>query len=59
MGTYVELPEKLQKKSLMNIKKKDDYCFIRSYIRHINPQEKIQIGLKLEIKNYLLKYMKN
>ena len=43
----------------MNIRNKDEYYFIWSYIRHINPQEKIQIGLKLEIKNYLLKYMKN
>ena len=25
MGTYVELPEKLQKKSLINIKNKDDF----------------------------------
>ena len=59
MGTYKELPEKLQKRSLINIKNKDDCCFICSYIRYINPQQKIQIGLKLKIKNYLLKYMKN
>ena len=59
VGTYVELPEKLEKKSIINIKNKDNYCFIWSYIRHINPQKKIQIGLKLKIKNYLLKYMKN
>ena len=39
VGTYVELPEKLQKRSLINIKNKDEYCFIWSYIRHINPQE--------------------
>ena len=44
----------------MNIRNKDEYCFIWSYIRQINPQEKkIQIGLKLKIKNCLLKYMKN
>ena len=40
MGTYVELPEKLNKKSLINIKNKDEYCFIWNYIRHINPQQK-------------------
>ena len=40
VGTYIELAEKLQKKSLIDIKNKDEYCFIRSYIRHINPQEK-------------------
>ena len=28
VGTYFELPEKLQKRSLTNIKNKDDYCFI-------------------------------
>ena len=40
VGTYIQLPEKLQKRSLINIKNKDEYCFILSYIRHINPQEK-------------------
>ena len=45
IGTYVELPEKLQKRSLNNIENKDGYCFIWSYIRHINPQRKIQIEL--------------
>ena len=59
MGTYIELPEKLQKRSLMNIKNKDDYCFIWSYIRHINPQEKNPNRIKIGDKNYLLKYMKN
>ena len=44
--TYIELPEKLQKRSLINIKNKDEYCFIWSYIRHINPQQKILLGLK-------------
>ena len=39
-----------KKKSLINIRKKDEYCFIRLYVRHINPQEKnpnrIKIGNK-------------
>ena len=35
VGTYVELPEKLQKRSIINIKNKDEYCFIWSYIRSI------------------------
>ena len=26
VGTYIELPEKLQKRSLINIKNKDKYC---------------------------------
>ena len=48
MGTYIELPKKLQKKSLINIKNKDEYCFIWSYIRHINPQEKNPNRIKIE-----------
>ena len=50
VGTYIELPEKLQKRSLINIKNKDGYCFIWSYIRHINPQEKNPNRIKLEDK---------
>ena len=50
VGTYIELPEKLQKNPIINIRNKDDYYFIWSYIRHINPQEKnpnmIKIGDK-------------
>ena len=50
VGTYIELPEKLNKKSLINIKNKDDYCFIWSYIRHINPQERNPNRIKIEDK---------
>ena len=50
MGTYIELPEKLQKRSLMNFKNKDEYCFIWSYIRHINPQEKNPNRIKIKDK---------
>ena len=50
VGTYKELPEKLQKKSLINIKNKDEYCFIWSYIRHINPQERNPNRIKLDDK---------
>ena len=59
VGTYIELLEKLQKRSLINIKNKDEYCFIWSYIRYINPQEKNPNRIKLTDKNYLLEYMKN
>ena len=59
VGAYIELPEKLQKRFLINIKNKDEYCFIWSYIRHINPQERNPNRIKLDDKNYLLKYMKN
>ena len=50
MGTYVELPEKLQKRSLINIKNKDNYCFIWSYIGHINPQERNPNRIKIKDK---------
>ena len=40
VGSYVELPKKLQRQGLINIKNTDDYCFIWSYIRYINPQQK-------------------
>ena len=50
VGTYIELPEKLNKKSLINIKNKDNYCFIWSYIRHINQQERNPNSIKIEDK---------
>ena len=40
MGSYIELPKKLQRQGLINIKNEDNYCFIWSYIRHINPLNK-------------------
>ena len=50
VGTYIELPEKLQKRSLINIKNKDNYCFIWSYIRHINSQAKNPNRIKIKDK---------
>ena len=40
MGSYIELPKKLQRQGLINIKNTDNYCFIWSYIRYINPVNK-------------------
>ena len=40
VGSYIELPKKLQRQGLIDIKNNDDYCFIWSYIRYINPQNK-------------------
>ena len=40
MGSYIELPKWLQRQGLINIKNTDNYCFIWSYIRHINPLNK-------------------
>ena len=47
VGSYIELPRKLQRQGLINIKNNDDYCFIWSYIRHINPQEKNPNRIKM------------
>ena len=40
MGSYIELPKSLQRQGLINIKNAEDFCFIWSYIRHINPLNK-------------------
>ena len=40
MGSYIELPKSLQRQGLINIKNTDNYCFIWSYIRFINPLNK-------------------
>ena len=40
MGSYIELPKKLQRQGLINIKNKDNYCFIWAYIRYLNPLDK-------------------
>ena len=40
VGSYIELPKKLQRQGLINIKNADNYCFIWSYIRYLNPQNK-------------------
>ena len=50
VGTFIELPKILQRKSLLNIKNKDNYCFIWSYIRYINPQDKNPNKIKLKDK---------
>ena len=44
---------------LININNKDNYCFIWSYIRYLNPQLKDPNRIKLTDKNYLIKYKKN
>ena len=40
IGSYLELPKSLQRQGLINIKNEDNYCFIWSYIRYINPLNK-------------------
>ena len=47
IGSYIELPKKLQRHGLINIKNNDEYCFIWSYIRYLNPQEKNPNRIKL------------
>ena len=39
-GSYIELPNSLQRQGLINIKNEDNYCFIWSYVRYINPLNK-------------------
>ena len=63
IGTYIELPKKLQRQGLINIKNNDNYCFIWSYIRYLNPQEKNPNRIKLtdeklfnEIKQKLMNF---
>ena len=40
MGSYIELPKKLQRQGLINIKNEDQFCFIWCYIRYLNPVNK-------------------
>ena len=40
MSSYIESPKSLQRQELINVKNEDNYCFIWSYIRHINPLNK-------------------
>ena len=40
MGSYIELPKSLQRQGLINIKNEDNYCFIWSYVRYLNPVNK-------------------
>ena len=63
VGSYIELPKKLQRRGLINIKNDDNYCFIWSYIRYINPQDKNPNRIKLtdkklfdEIKQKLINF---
>ena len=59
VGSYILLPKSLQRKGLINIKNKNNYCFIWLYIRYLNPQLKDPNRIKLTDKNYLMKYIKN
>ena len=50
VGSYIELPKQLQRYGLIDIKNNDNYCFIWSYIRYINPQDKNPNRIKLSDK---------
>ena len=47
VGSYILLPKSLQRHGLINIKNKDNCCFIWSYIRYLNPQLKDPNIIKL------------
>ena len=53
IGSYIELAKKLQRQGLINIKNADNYCFIWSYIRYINPQQKNPNRIKITDKQLL------
>ena len=55
VGSYIELPKKLQQQGLINIKNADNYSFIWSYIRYLNPQNKNPNKITSKDKNYLMK----
>ena len=59
VGSYIELPKSIRRQGHINVKNKDNYCFIWSYIRYLNPQLKDPNRIKLTDKNYLMKYIKN
>ena len=47
IGSYIKLPKSLQRQGLINVKNNDNYCFIWSYIRYLNPQLKDPNRIKL------------
>ena len=47
VGSYIKLPKSLQRQGLINVKNNDNYCFIWSYIRYLNPQLKDPNRIKL------------
>ena len=56
VGSYIGLPKKLQRQVLLNIKNRDDFCFIWCYIRYINPQNKNPNRITSKYKkSYLMK----
>ena len=57
-SSYISLPVELRspKKGIINIKNKDQKCFLRCHIKHINPSKNIQKELEKLIKNLLSIY---
>ena len=51
VGSYIKLPKSFQRQGLINIKNNDNYCFIWSYIRYLNPQLKVPNRIKLTDEN--------
>ena len=50
VGSYIELPKKLRRQGLINIKNYDNFSFIWSYIRYLNPQDKNPNRIKMSDK---------
>ena len=56
-SSYIDLPDELKnsEKGLIDIKNKDDECFKRCHIRHLNPQKKDPQRIKKADKQYIEK----
>ena len=57
IGSYIQLPKKLQRQGLINIKNEDNYCFIWSYCRYLNPVNKNPNRITKEDKELFNKYL--
>ena len=52
-SSYINLPQELKNKSLINLQNKDNECFRWCHIRHLNPQEKDPHRIKKMDKAYI------
>ena len=60
-SSYISLPEKLKnpRKGLINIKNKDQKCFLWCHVRHINPSKEHPERIRKIDKKKLVKYITN
>ena len=60
-SSYMDLPVELRspRKGLINIKSKDQKCFLWCYVRHINPSKEHPERIRKIDKKKLVKYITN